>query len=71
MPTLAGVQFKPSDRVQYFDANGIDLAVGERVVVETWDGVEREGVVVIAPEQVLRSDLRGPMDAVLRKASRK
>ena len=70
MSTLAGVQFKPSDRVQYFDANGIDLAVGERVVVETWDG-EREGVVVIAPEQVLRSDLRGPMDAVLRKAPRK
>ena len=67
MPTLAGVQFKPSDKVQYFDANGIDLALGERVIVETWDG-EREGKVVIAPEQVLRSDLRGPMDVVLRKS---
>lgn len=67
MPTLAGVQIKPSDKVQYFDANGIDLTVGERVFVETWDG-EEEGVVVIAPEQVLRSDLRGPMSAVLRKA---
>ena len=67
MPTLAGVQFKPSDKVQYFDANGIDLALGERVIVETWDG-EREGKVVIAPGQVLRSDLRGPMDVVLRKS---
>lgn len=67
MLTIAGVQFKPSDKVQYFDANGIALTVGERVVVETWDG-EREGVVVIAPEQVLRSDLRGPMSAVLRKS---
>ena len=66
MPTLAGVQFKPSDKVQYFDANGIVLTVGERVVVETWD-CEREGVVVIAPEQVLRSDLRGPLDLILRK----
>lgn len=67
MSTLAGVQFKPSDKVQFFDASGIDLTVGERVVVETMDG-EEEGVVVIAPEQVLRSDLRGPMNAVLRKA---
>lgn len=67
MSTLAGVQFKPSDKVQYFDARGIDLTVGERVIVETMNG-EEEGVVVIAPEQVLRSDLRGPMDAVLRKA---
>ena len=66
MPTLAGVQFKPSNKVQYFDANGIALTVGELVVVETWDG-EREGVVVIAPEQVLRSDLRGPLDLILRK----
>ena len=67
MSTLAGVQFKPSDKVRYFDASGIDLAVGERVIVETMDG-EEEGVVVIAPEQVLRSDLRGPLNAVLRKA---
>ena len=61
MFTLAGVQFKPSDKVQYFESSGIDLAVGERVIVETMDG-EEEGVVVIAPEQVLRSDLRGPMN---------
>ncbi|MYE54840.1 MAG: hypothetical protein F4X34_06545 [Chloroflexi bacterium] len=67
MPTLAGVQFKPSDKVQYFDANGIGLTVGERVIVETSDG-EMEAVVVIAPEQVVASDLRGPMNAVLRKA---
>lgn len=67
MLTLAGVQFKPSDKVQYFDANGIELTVGERVIVGTWDG-EREGVVVIAPEQMLRCDLRGPMNAVFRKS---
>ena len=59
MPTLTGVQIKPSDKVQYFDANDLSLTVGERVIVETWDG-DQEGVVVIAPDQVLRSDLRGP-----------
>lgn len=68
IPTIAGVQFTPSDKVQYFDANGIDLTIGDRVVVETWDG-EREGVVVIAPDQVLRSDLRGALSQVLRRAS--
>ena len=68
MPTLTGVQVRPSDKVQYFDANGLSLRVGERVIVETWDG-EQEGVVVIAPDQVLRSDLRGPLNPVIRKVS--
>ena len=68
MPALTGVQFRPSDKVQYFDANGISLKVGDRVIVETWDG-EREAVVVISPNQVLRSDLRGPLNPVLRKTS--
>lgn len=66
MSTLAGVQIMPSDKVQYFDANGLSLAIGERVIVETMDG-EREGVVVIAPQQVLQSDLRGTLSSVLRK----
>lgn len=66
MPILAGVQFKPSDKVQYFDARDINLTVGARVIVETWGG-EREGMVVIAPGQVLRSDLRGPLNPILRK----
>ncbi len=67
MTTLTGIQFLPSDKVHYFDANGFQLAVGDRVIVETWDG-EQEGTVVIAPEQLLRSDLRGPVSPVLRKA---
>ncbi|MXY47623.1 MAG: hypothetical protein F4Y44_11760 [Chloroflexi bacterium] len=66
MPKLTGVQFKPSDKVQFFDAGELKLVVGERVVVETWDG-EREGVVAITPDQVLRSDLRGKLDRVVRK----
>ena len=68
MPTLTGVQIRPSDKVQYFDANDLNLRVGECVIVETWDG-DQEGVVVIAPDQVLRSDLRGPLNPVFRKAT--
>ena len=66
MPKLTGVQFKPSDKVQFFDAGELRLVVGERVVVETRDG-EREGVVAIAPDQALRSDLRGELNRVVRK----
>ena len=68
MATLTGVQMSPSEKVQFFDAGGLSLTVGERVIVETWCG-EEEGTVVIAPEQVVHSDLRGPLNTVVRKAS--
>ncbi len=67
MPTLVGVRFSPLERVQYFDSDKLDLAVGDRVVVETDEGPQ-EAVVVIAPDQVIYSDLRGPLSPVLRKA---
>ena len=67
MPSLTGIQLGPSQKVQYFDANRFHLTLGDYVIVETCDG-EQEGVVVIAPEQVLRSDLRGPLNPVLRKS---
>lgn len=66
MPKLTGIQFKPSDKVLYFDAGELELVAGEHVVVETWNG-EREGVVVIAPDQVMHSDLRGELERVVRK----
>ena len=67
MPTLTGVQFTPSDKLQYFDANGIDLAPGDTVIVETWHG-EQQATVAIAPAQAIHSDLRGPLDRILRKS---
>ena len=66
MPDLVGIRFRPSDKVQYFHANDLDLAVGDKVLADTDDG-PREGVVVIAADQVLHSDLRGPLSPVLRK----
>lgn len=66
MAELTGVRLAPYSKLQYFDANGISLAAGDRVVVETDEG-EREGVVAIAPSQLLHSDLRGPLDPVIRK----
>ena len=63
---VAGVRFTPTGRVEYFAPGDEELAVGDRVVVET-DRGPQEGVVVIAPGQVLYSELRGPLPPVLRK----
>ena len=69
MTQLAGVRFEASGPVHYFDAGGIPLENGDRVLVET-DGIPREGSVVIRPDQVLFSDLRGPMGRIIQKAER-
>ena len=57
---VVGIRFNPLDPVEYFDAGDRDLEAGERVVVETDTG-PREGQVVIAPDQVLYSELRGEL----------
>ena len=66
MPSLVGLRFKISDNVQYFDSGELDLEVGERVIVDLEEG-HREGFVVIGTRQVLFSELRGPMPAVLKR----
>ena len=66
MPGLGGVRFGRSGPVHYFDPGEFELSVGDRVLVETEDG-QKEAGVVIAPHQVLYSDLRGPLDPILRR----
>ena len=66
MGEVVGVRFRRSGPVRYFDPAGLDLSVGDRVVVQTEEGPQ-EGWVVVAPGQVLHSDLRGPLDPVLRR----
>ncbi|HEY78314.1 MAG TPA: stage 0 sporulation protein, partial [Dehalococcoidia bacterium] len=54
MTDVVGVRFKRAGKVYYFDPAGIDLTVGDYVVVETTRGQEM-GRVVISPQQVLAS----------------
>jgi cell fate regulator YaaT (PSP1 superfamily) len=63
---MAGVRFRDSGRVYYFRANGLSLAIGDWVVVETSRGKEA-GRVVIAPEQVRLNLLQGELKPVLRR----
>lgn len=63
---VVGVRYTPTGSVYYCDPGNLGLSVGDRVLVES-EGGPREAIVVIAPEQVLYSDLRGALDQALQK----
>ena len=67
MTEVVGVRFKRAGKVYYFDPAGIEVNVGEWVVVETGRGLEL-GKVVISPKQVLSSEITEPLKEVVRKA---
>ncbi len=68
MVDIVGVRYKRAGRIYYFDPAEIDLAVGDHVVVETSRGLEL-GQVVIAPTQILASEITKPLKSVVRKAT--
>ena len=67
MADIVGVRFKRAGRIYYFDPAGIELEVNDYVVVKTARGLEL-GQVVIAPRQVLASEISEPLKPVVRKA---
>ena len=67
MPDIVGVRFKRAGKIYYFDPAGIDMDVGEWVVLDTGRGPEL-GRVVIAPKQVLANEITEPLKPVMRKA---
>jgi len=66
LPKIVGIRFKRAGRVYYFDPGELELEINDEVVVETARGTEA-GRVVIAPRQVLESELSEPLKPVLRK----
>jgi len=67
MAEIVGIRFKRAGRIYYFDPTGIDLEVNDHVIVNTARGSEL-GYVVIAPTQVLASEITEPLKPVVRKA---
>jgi len=65
---VVGIRFKQAGRVYYFDPADVDMEVGDHVVVKTARGLEL-GHVVIAPKQVLDSEVSGPLKSVVRRAT--
>ncbi len=62
-----GVRFKEAGKIYYFDARSLDLDVGNYVVVETSHGQEI-GRVVIAPDQVIVSEIKETLKPIQRVA---
>ncbi|MFC1941981.1 stage 0 sporulation family protein [Chloroflexota bacterium] len=67
MDDIAGIRFKRAGKVYYFDATGVELAAGDHAIVKTSRGIEL-GRVVIAPGQILVSEVEEPLSSVVRKA---
>lgn len=68
MADITGIRFKRAGKVYYFDPAGIDLEVNDRVIVKTTRGLEM-GQVVIAPQQVMDSEVKEQLKPVVRKAT--
>lgn len=64
---IVGVRFKRAGRVYYFSPGDLEINAGDLVVAETMRGTEI-GRVVIAPRQVVASEMDTPLKPVLRKA---
>ena len=67
--TPVGVRFKEAGKVYYFDAAEHALDVGSYVVVDTSHGLEI-GRVVVAPDQVLASEIKETLKPIMRVATR-
>jgi cell fate regulator YaaT (PSP1 superfamily) len=65
-----GVRFKRAGRIYYFDPAGLEMDINDWVIVETTRGIEVARV-VIAPKQVLSSEVETPLKPVIRKAEKK
>jgi len=67
MPTLVGVSLRAAGRIHYYEMGDLELAVGERVVVETARGLEL-GQVVSFREGAGEAEGAGRIGRVLRLA---
>jgi len=70
MKRIIGVRFTEVGKVYYFDPDGLELCVGDNVIVETVRGVEF-GDVVMGPKEVEDDKVLKPLKKVIKKAEEK
>ncbi|MCH8849230.1 MAG: stage 0 sporulation protein [Chloroflexi bacterium] len=63
-----GVRLKEAGKLYYYDAGEIELEVGYFVVIDTSHGLEI-GRVVVAPDQVVVSEIKESLKPILRRAT--
>jgi cell fate regulator YaaT (PSP1 superfamily) len=67
MAQIVGIRFKRATQVYYFDPSGVEVQVGNDVVVETARGLAI-GTVAIAPREAVPEEVAEPLKPVLRLA---
>lgn len=68
MAIIVGVRFKNSGKNYSFDANSIEFKVGDKVVVETAQGIEM-GDIVFGNREIKDEEITTPLKPVIRKAT--
>lgn len=68
MTEIIGVRFKSVGKIYYFSPNGLNIDVGQHVIVETARGVEC-GEVVMGTRMVEDSEIMPPLKSVMRIAT--
>lgn len=69
MIEVIGVRFRPNGKIYFFAPSGIELEVGDAVIVETVRGVEY-GKVVLGKREVKEESITSSLKPVIRKATK-
>jgi cell fate regulator YaaT (PSP1 superfamily) len=67
MVNVIGVRFKKAGKIYYFDPDGMQIEVGQAVIVETARGIEY-GMTMIANREVSEEDIVQPLKKVIKIA---
>ena len=70
MGKLVGIRLKDSDKVYYYDSQDLELNILDRIVVEI-ENLQQIAWVTIASDQIVYSDVKGPLPPILRLATQK
>lgn len=68
MVKIIGVRFKSIGKIYYFDPNGLEIKLGDSVIVETARGIEC-GEVVIDDREIDENEFTSPIKPVIRIAT--
>ena len=68
MIKVIGVRFRTAGKIYYFDPAGLDIKIGDNVIVETARGIEY-GYVVLGNREVTDDKIIQPLKQVIRMAT--
>ena len=66
--TVVDIQFRPGQKIYFFDPDGVEYAAGDHVIMDTARGAEF-GIVTAGNHQIPMKDVVAPLRKVLRRAT--